>query len=176
MHRSSCIAALALSLGALFSAPTVSASESSILFNPSQLAGQNLCVRPSPSTGLLQAQLCQESASELWQAQIITRDAAGTAFMVLRHRATGQCADIESATALEGAAIVARTCSYSTTQQWSTPSYTASVFPVRIGPSNQPLVPLVNRFNGRCLTRDNDRVVQQICSSSNSAQRWFFAL
>lgn len=176
MTRNCLSAAFALSLCLTALAPAASAAESSILYNQQT----TFCAYPpsSASDDYIYATSCNPDAPQMWSGEVVARLTNGTAYMRLRNKFSGLCADLETASTLAGVRIVQRACSGSTTQQWSTPAYAIYSVPAGVGgPSVQPNVTVVNRFSSRCLEApaDNTPLRQANCSSSNY-QKWFYAL
>lgn len=175
MTRNCLSAAFALSLSLAALAPAASAAESSILSN--QQTG--LCAYPlsSVSDDYVYSTTCNADASQMWSGEVVGRLSNGAAYMRLRNKLTGLCADLETASTVNGVKIVQRACSASTTQQWSATTYVIYSVPNGIGPSAQPNMTVVNRYSSKCLEAptDNTGLRQGSCGSSNYL-KWFFAL
>lgn len=176
MTRNCLTGALALSLCLAALAPGASAAESSILYN--QQTG--LCAYPlsSASDDYVYSTTCNTDASQMWAGEVVARLANAATYMRLRNKLTGLCADLETASTVNGVKIVQRPCSGSTTQQWSTPAYVIISVPAGVGgPSMQPNMTIVNRYSSKCLEApaDNTGLKQGACGSSNYL-KWFFAL
>ena len=155
--------------------PAASAAESSILSNQ-QTA---LCAFPAglASDAYLQQATCTGDGDQLWMGEVVARLPNLLTYMRLRNKATGLCADLESASTANGIRIVQRPCSASLTQQWSTPVIVFTSVPAATGPSAQPNQNITNRFSGKCLEAPADTTpLRQNTCGSGGYLKWFYGL
>lgn len=159
---------------ATFSLPAA-AAESSILYNQQT----TLCAYPigGAAEAYLHQTTCTGADDQLWVGEVVGRLANWATYMRLRNKVTGLCADLESASSVNGIRIVQRACSTSTTQQWSTPATAIYSVPSAVGLAVQPNQSLTNRFSGKCLEApaDTTPLRQTSCGSSNYL-KWFYGL
>jgi hypothetical protein len=175
MIRSSLSLAFAAGLCLATLSPSAAAAESSILYNQQT----TLCAYPigGAADAYLHQTACTGAADQLWAGELVARLSSGTTYMRLRNKATNLCADLETASTVNGIRIVQRTCNSSTTQQWSTPVTIVGSIPTAVGPTVQGNQNLINRFSGRCLEAPADTTpLRQNTCGSGGPLRWFFAL
>lgn len=110
---------------------------------------------------------CDTTNSTLWQEEIVDKEGSGTAgraFIRFRNMQTGKCLDLQSNVAMDGIAVVQRTCSSSTSQQWYAGSSNNSYGYYR----------LFNRSTDKCLDAGGTTAVQQWSCSNANNQHWYF--
>lgn len=175
MIRSSLSLAFAATLCLATLSPSARAAESSILYNQQT----TLCAYPigGAADAYLHQTACTGAADQLWAGEVVARLSNGTTYMRLRNKTTNLCADLESASTVNGIRIVQRPCNSSTTQQWSTPVTTIYSVPTAVGPTVQTNQNLTNRFSGKCLEAPADTTpLRQNTCGSGGYLRWFYAL